>query len=133
MDEQIFRVGSDVFVAKDAPGNQHSAFFEDDGATGYFYAVDLTRSDNVILDAVHIYNVKNVVDRDRPSSLSIVWSEDGTKCVLLINDYPHTAFDFAARQGYCRTNFPNFPNKGENGWSSADHSWSDDAIAWLGI
>jgi len=24
MDEQIFRVGSDVFVAKDAPGNQHS-------------------------------------------------------------------------------------------------------------
>jgi hypothetical protein len=131
MDEQAFRVGSDVFFSEDAPGGQHSAFFEDDGETGYFYAVDLTQSDNVILDAVQIYNVQNVADRDRPSVLSIVWSADGLKCALLINNYPHAGFDFAARRGYCRTNFPNFTNKSESAWSSADHSWSDDAIAWL--
>lgn len=51
MNEETFRLGSDVFFAEDAPGGQHSAFFEDDGETGYFYAVDLTRPDNVILDA----------------------------------------------------------------------------------
>jgi hypothetical protein len=133
MDEQTFLVGSDVFIAKDAPSGQHGAFFEDDGETGYFYAVDLTESDNVILDAVHIYNVKNVVDRNRPSTFSIVWSEDESKCALLINNYPHATFDFAAKQGYCRTNFPNFPNKAQSGWSNANHSWSDSAIAWLKI
>ena len=133
MDEQTFQVGSDVFVAEDAPDGPHSAFFEDDGETGYFYAVDLSRSENTILDAVHIYTVTNVVDRDRPSTLSIVWSEDGTKCALLINGHPHAAFDFAAERGYCRTNFPNFPNQPEGSWSTSDHSWSDDAVAWLGL
>jgi hypothetical protein len=132
MDEQTFQVGSDVFVAEDAPDGRYSAFFEDDGETGYFYAVDLSRQDNMILDAVHIYNVANVMDRDRPSTLSIVWSEDGSKCALLINGYPHAAFDFASKRGYCRTNFPNFPDEAEGNWSKSDHSWSDDAVAWLG-
>lgn len=131
MDEETFQVGSEVFIAKDAPNGKYSAFFEDDGETGYFYAVDLTQSDNTILDAVHIYNVANVVDRDRPSTLLIVWSEDESKCALLINNYPHAAFDFAAKQGYCRTNFPNFPNEAEGGWSKLDHRWSDDVIAWF--
>ncbi len=85
----------------------------------------------MILDAVHIYNVKNIVDRDKPSILCIVWSEDGNKCALLINDYPHAAFDFVAKRGYCRTNFPNFSHPGKDGWLRSDHSWSDDAVAWL--
>jgi len=82
------------------------------------------------IDAVHKHNVANVTDRDRPSTLSIVWSADGCKCALLINGYPHAAFDFAAKRGYCRTNFP---NETEGSWSKSDHSWSDDAIAWLGL
>jgi len=132
MEDKIFQVGGDVFAAEDSPDGQHSAFFEDDGETGYFYAIDLTRSDNMILDAVHIYNVANVVDRGRPSTLSIVWSKDGLKCALLINHYPHAAFDFAAQHGYCRTNFPNFSKQSKGCWPSSDHSWSDDAIEWLG-
>ncbi len=133
MNEQTFHVGRDVFIAEDAPDGRHNAFFEDDGETGYFYAVDLGRSENRILDAVHIYDVANVVDRDRPSTLSIAWSEDGTKCALLINGRPHAAFDFAAKRGYCRTNFPNFPIHAEGRWLKSDHSWSDDAVAWLGL
>jgi hypothetical protein len=133
MEEQTFQVGDDVFAAADAPGGQRSAIFEDDGETGYFYAVDLTRFDNIILDAVHIYNVSNVVDRDRQSTLSIAWSQDGLKCALLINGYPHAAFDFAAQQGYCRTNCPNFDKQSQGCWSSSGHSWSDDAVAWLGL
>jgi len=49
MDQKVFEVGSEVMVAEDAPGGLYSAFFEDDGETGYFYAVDLRRSDNMIL------------------------------------------------------------------------------------
>ena len=130
--EQTFLPGDKTFAAEDAPGSQYSAFFEDDGETGYFYAVDLKRSDNMILDAVQIYNVESVLDRDRSSTLSIVWSGDGLKCALLINSYPHAAFDFAAQRGFCRTNFPNFPESTVHGWTSSDHRWSDDAVTWLG-
>ena len=133
MTEQTFRAGDDVFAAADSPTGLYGAVFEDDGETGYFYAVDLVRKLE-IFDAVHIYNVSNVADRDRPSKLSIVWSEDGSKCALLINEYPHAVFDFDARRGYCRSNFPNYPDPpepSESTWPSSDHSWSDEAAAWL--
>jgi hypothetical protein len=131
MGEQTFRPGEKTFAAADAPNGQYSAFFEDDGETGYLYAVDLNRTDNVILDAVQIYNVANVRDRDRPSTLSIEWSTDGLKCALLINSYPHAAFDFASKRGFCRANFPNFRQSEVDAWTSSDHSWSDAAVAWL--
>jgi hypothetical protein len=133
MVEQTFRAGDDVFAAAESPNGLFGAVFEDDGETGYFYAVDLVRNFD-ILDAVQIYIVANVVGRDRPSGLLIVWSEDGRKCALLINDYPHAVFDFEARRGYCRSNFPNYPDPpepSESIWPSSDHSWSDEAAAWL--
>ena len=123
--------GIPVLFPCDSPDGRHSAFFEDEGETGYFYALDLLRTPDMILDALHIYNVSNVVDRDRPSQVDIVWSEDGLKCALLINDYPHAVFDFSARRGYCRKNFPNFKNPEDGSWIHADHSWSDEAISWL--
>jgi len=131
MQETTFKPGDRTFFASDSLTPPYSAAFEDDGQTGYFYALDLTRSDNMILDAVHIYNVANVSDRERLSSLSIVWSADGMKCALLINDYPHAAFDFVARRGCSRTNFPNSPNTPAACWGDSDHHWSDEAIAWL--
>jgi hypothetical protein len=125
-----FHVGRKDLFQGDSPSGRFSAFFEDDGDTGYFYALDLERADaDQILDAVQVYNVANVVDADRPSELSIIWSADGLKCALLINDYPHASFDFAARRGYCRTNFPNFPDS--DVWFKSSHEWSDVAIAWL--
>jgi len=131
MDENPFHVGTPIIVQGDAPSGRFGAFFEDEGETGYFYALDLTRSDDRILDAVHIYNVANVIDRDRLSHLSVVWSADETKCALLINGYPHAAFDFAGKRGYCRTNFPNCPDPTDGSWLKSDHRWSDDAVAWL--
>ncbi len=131
MSEQTFKPGDRRSFGSDSPTHPNSAFFEDDGETGYFYALDLARSDNMIVDAVQIYNVANVSDRERDSSISIRWSADGMKCALLINDYPHAAFDFTAKRGYCRTNFPNLPNSPSDCWDSSDHHWSDDAIAWL--
>ena len=109
---------------------RYSVVFEDDGETGYFYAEDQqSGKENPIVDAVHIYNVANVKDAKRASELSIVWSADGVRCALLINDYPHAAFDFSSRRGFCRTNFPNLPTSGA--WHTTDHTWSEEAIAWL--
>lgn len=131
MVERTFKPGEDVYVASDSPVNPHSVSFEDNGETGYFYALDLNRSNNMIVDALHIYNVADVTDRDRSSTLSMKWSFDGLKCALLINGYPHAVFDFSIRRGFCRTNFPNFSTPSEDCWTYADHTWSDDAIAWL--
>jgi hypothetical protein len=131
MEPHIFQPGDKSFAAEDSPGGQFSAFFEDDGDTGYLYAVDLARTDHRILDAVQIYNVANVTGKDRPSTLEIVWSEVGPKCALLINGHPYAAFDFAAKRGFCRSNFPNFPDQTEGCGSQSDHAWSEEAVAWL--
>jgi hypothetical protein len=128
---EMLIVGTPIVIVQDSPNGRFSAFFEDEGKTGYFYAVDPAQADRIV-DAVHIYNVGNVVDRSKPSQVKIAWTDDGMKCVLLINDYPHAVFDFSAKRGYCRTNFPNFSSDG-GGWSKADHSWSDEAIAWLNL
>jgi hypothetical protein len=100
-------------------------FFEDDGETGYFYATRL--SGHEIFDAVHIHNIASVVDRDRESEVEILWSNDGFKSALLINHYPHAVFDFSAKRGYCRTDFPNSPRRKDGGWQKDTHRW-DDAV-----
>ena len=102
--------------------------FEDDGQTGYFYAYERTAPAGTILDAVQIYSVKNVTDRELPSVAEIVWSADGLKAALLINSHPHAVIDFDDRRAYSRTNFP--PTTGP--WS--DHErvpWSDDLMRLL--
>jgi len=120
MNEPIFHVGENFIFKEDSPDGLYGAFFEDEGDTGYFYAVDNSKPDHPILDAVHIYNAANVIDRNQSSKISIIWSEDGLKSALLINGYPHAAF-----------NFPNFPVQPQSNWRTSDHSWSDDAVAWL--
>jgi len=129
--EQIFKPGDGTAFGSDSLTHPHSAFFEDDGETGYFYAMGLTRSVDMIVDAVHIYNVSNISNGERDSSVSIVWSADGTKCALLINGQAHAAFDFVAKRGCCRTSFTNLPNTPSCCWDSSDHHWSDKMIAWL--
>lgn len=51
------------------------------------------------------------------------------KAGLFINRYPHAIFDFTAKRGYCRTNFP--PPSKE--WSSfyENHEWDDNAVDLL--
>lgn len=69
MPEQTFRPRDRVSFGNDSLTHPHSAFFEDDGETGYFYALDLNRSENMILDALHIYNVADDF-RPRPRLFS---------------------------------------------------------------
>ncbi|TBO27131.1 DUF2251 domain-containing protein [Aquabacterium lacunae] len=125
--EQELIVGESTVVAGDAPESPFVAVFEDDGQTGYFYALDTSIDGQQIQDAMHIYNVADVADRAKPSTIKIGWSTDSHKTVLLINGYPHAVFDFEARRGYCRTGFPPAPSNGT--WSTSGHAWDESCIA----
>ena len=119
--EQEINVGTAEFVDGTAPDCRYAVVFEDDGETGYLYALDRSLEEQPILDAMHIYNVANVSDRHLPSRVTIGWSPDNLKVVLLINKYPHAVYDFESKHGYCRTGFP--PPSKDGGWSG--HAWDD--------
>jgi hypothetical protein len=74
------------------------------------------------MDAMHTYNVESVVDRNKPSTLQVAWSDNGLKAVVVLDHYLHAVFDFEAHRGYCCANFP----KPFQGWCG--HEWSDAAI-----
>ena len=122
--QENITVGEEITIFGESPQGKFWTVFEDDGETGYFYALDDEKSDNKICDAVYIYNVNNVTDKNIPSKIEIVWSQDGLKSALLINDYPHAVFDFKEKRGYCRTNFP----PSDKNWTRFEHEWTDDAL-----
>lgn len=117
-------VGEPIVIEGPSPGSRFSVVFEDDGATGYLYGLDTARADNPILDALHIYNVEQVADRARPSTVQLIWSRDGLKAALLINKHPHAVFDFEARRGCCRTGYP----PPDTRWTRFDHAWDESAL-----
>jgi hypothetical protein len=122
--EEKITVGKSIVVEGPSPVTHFGVVFEDDGSTGYFYGLDLSVRDNPILDAMHIYNVNQVIDREKPSIVKLAWSQDGLKAILIINDYPHAVFDFQDKRGYCRSGFP----PANKNWTRYDHSWDDRAL-----
>jgi hypothetical protein len=96
----------EAFVSSKSSSGRYAAVFEDDGTTGYFYVMDTTKEGNQIVDAMHIYNVAQVTDKQLPSMVHLIWSNDGLKVALVINRYPHAVYDFEKMTGYCRTAFP---------------------------
>jgi hypothetical protein len=119
------RVGQPLVVDADSPGGRFATVFEDDGETGVFYAVDTDVEDgNPVQDALLVYVCADVSDGEMASALEIGWSDDGLKALLLINDAPHAAFDFARRQGWCLLALPEAAvNKA---WSTGPRRWSED-------
>ena len=127
--KETLNVGSDTFFPCDSQQEPYAVVFEDDGKTGYFYACAVgEKGVSNILDAVHIYNVKDVIDKDKPSEIKIGWSSNGLQAILLINDHPHAVFDFENQSGFCRTGFP--PPR-ENGWCKNDHKWKEEAMKYF--
>ena len=122
--EQTIRIGEKVVIEGPSPSASFCVVFEDDGETGYFYALDMSRQDDPILDALHIYDVAVVTDRDIPSQVQIVWSGDSHKAALIINEYFHGVFDFETKRGYCRDGFPR--RRGD--WCTQAHDWDDRAV-----
>lgn len=126
--EEMLHVGEATIIESKSPRTEYAVVFEDDGETGYFYGLDTTKEEHPILDALHIYNVDNVVDKEQPSLVQIEWSSDGLKAALRINNYPHAVVDFAAKRSYCRTNFPTISSP-ESDWSRYSKKWTVAAMA----
>jgi hypothetical protein len=110
-------IGESSVVESDAKEHPYGVVFEDDGDTGYFYARNFAIEDAAVVDALHIYSVQGVRDRNIPSIIRIVWSNDWSKSALLINDIPHAMFDFIKKTGYSIDNFPDADP--ETGWTHA--------------
>src|SRR4051794_26080886 len=85
--EQEIRVGEPVVVEGASPTPPFVVVFEDDGDTGYFYALDTSSTDNPTIGAMQIYTTAAVTDRHLSSTVKIVWSQDDRKAALLINEY----------------------------------------------
>lgn len=121
--EREIRVGEPSVVEGASPTPPFVVVFEDDGDSGYLYALDRSRAENPIVGALQIYEVASVTERHSPLKVELVWSQDGKTAALLINRYPHAIFDFEARRGYCRTAFPP-PPKG--GWTRYSYAWDEE-------
>ncbi|MEP7277951.1 MAG: DUF2251 domain-containing protein [Bacteroidota bacterium] len=56
--------------------------------------------------------------------INIIWSADWLRCALVINNYCHAVFDFAAQGGYCRNEFPP-PN---DIWTKGERRLTDEMV-----
>ena len=122
---ETLRVGRPLVVDADSPGGRFATVFEDDGQTGVFYAIDTdVEEGNPVQDALLVYACADVTDADLASTLEIGWSDDGLKALLLINDEPHAAFDFARRQGWCLSALPEAAVN--RAWSTGPRQWSEE-------
>ena len=93
--ERRLQPGRAVVVESPAPKGPFAATFSDDGEVGYFYALDTRlESEHQIRDALHVYDVADIIDHAEPSVVQISWTGDGTKAVLSINGCVHAVFDF---------------------------------------
>jgi hypothetical protein len=125
--EQSFVAGEETFIESNSSENNYAVIFEDDTETGYFYAIQLNKetAQQQILDALHIYEVSSIPVKKRPGTVKIIWSTDWLKCALLVNNYCHAIFDFAAQSGYNRNEFPP-PNEI---WTKGERALTDEMVA----
>ncbi len=109
--EEQFRVGvpadgqENRLISSTAANNEFQVLFEDDGTTGYFYALR-EAGELEMLDALHVYNVADVEDRAEPVTVQLFWDPPQTTAVLLINGQSHALYDFGRQMGFCRNAFP---------------------------
>lgn len=129
MQSLLFTPG-DAYLAADSSTYPWYVVFEDEGVAAYFYACDRTRGkdDDAIVDAMLIYNVSSLREPEKQRLASIQWSPDGLKAVMYLDGVAQGLFDFGARTGSCRLDFPNFMEaQGEN-WRKSSHAWNEAAV-----
>jgi len=133
MDSLTFKLGR-AFLASDSTQVPWTVVFEDEGVAAYFYACDSRETqEQSIMDAMLIYNVSAARvaagDADRERLASVQWSKDGLRAALYIDGSAQALFDFGARRGYCRMDFPNFLDEQSSSWRRSTHAWDDAALS----
>ncbi|TPG62278.1 DUF2251 domain-containing protein [Hymenobacter nivis] len=104
-----FTVGTETFLDSTVSKGSVGVVFEDDGDTGYLYAV-APGAEITILDALHVYDVASVTDRHIPVKAQLFWTVEETAAALVINGHCHALYDFQRRAGFCRSAFPPAPH-----------------------
>jgi hypothetical protein len=121
---QVTKIGTPLVLRSDAPAGAPSVMFEDDGDTGYFYAIEPRGEAMELLDALHVYNAEADL-RGVDCRLELLWSADGRKAGLRLNGALWAVFDFDAEQGRCRSNYP--PPAGR--WQAPERpAWHDSLL-----
>ena len=106
LEDELF-LGTPKQVGTHSTVYDHLAvMFEDDGQTGYFYALDMRQNEQPIADMLHVYNVDSASNHHEARKLEICWDASGYLALLLINGYPHAVFDFARLVGYNGSKYP---------------------------
>lgn len=118
------RVGTECFVDSVSPSTQFAAVFEEDGETGYFYALDTSLSGQQILHALHVYDVGEGFAEGDEIGLDILWSADGLHSALRGNGQLLAVFDFSSGTGWQRGAVPNTGGAWRTApWDSKVESW----------
>ncbi len=129
MESISFRPGR-AFLSVNSPAVPWTVVFEDEGLAGYFYACDRSQQtqEASIMDAMLVYNVGALKNPEEERLAAVEWSRDGMQAVLYLDGTAQALFDFRARQGFCRMNFPNFVAEQGDAWNKADHGWNEAAF-----
>ena len=75
--QATIEIGAAEPVQGNAPECDLAAVFEDDGDTGYFYALDFSQPEQPIQNALHIYNVADIIISKRIIDLKVLADDYG--------------------------------------------------------
>ena len=130
LEDELF-LGTPKQVGTHSTVYDHLAvMFEDDGQTGYFYALDMRQNEQPIVDMLHVYNVDSASNHHEARKLEICWDASGYLALLLINGYPHAVFDFARLVGY---NGNKYPQPDLMSMWTHEEITNDKASQWLNV
>ncbi|VTM24512.1 Uncharacterized protein conserved in bacteria [Stutzerimonas stutzeri] len=130
LEDELF-LGTPKQVGTHSTVYDHLAvMFEDDGQTGYFYALDMRQNEQPIADMLHVYNVDSASNHHEARKLEICWDTSGYLALLLINGYPHAVFDFARLVGY---NGNKYPQPDLMSMWTHEEITNDKASQWLNV
>jgi len=88
LEDQLF-LGQPKQVGTHSTVHDHLAvMFEDDGETGYFYALDMRQNAQPVVDCLHVYNVDNTRNHHEARKLEICWDESGYLACYNTNKHP---------------------------------------------
>ena len=123
------RIGGKFVLQLDAPSRDFSVVFEDDGDTGYVYALaPLASGELELLDALHVYNAEEDL-RGKDIRVELAWSAHSARAGLRVNASLWALFDFTEQCGWSRSNFP--PPAGKWRMGEERPAWDDTLVKRL--
>ena len=96
----------------------HACVFEDDGTTGYLYALKPAENGDAIgpiADAVLVYQYTEGNPRQHSAELQFQWTDSGSCCGLVLDGHLYALFDFDTQTGFSISGFP--PASETGGWA----------------